>query len=115
RLMDPERNRIAHGRTMVRGVEALVIEPVAGLMQDSEERVDEPVRTEAGGNPAVAGPDPRAERMGRGVEPPTFEIEADRRSHGLAEYPLAVDREIALEDRLIGAAIASRDRLDERH
>ena len=53
----------------------------------------------AGRDPDVARPDPRAEGMGRHVEPPALEIESDGRRDGLAEDLLAVGRVRPLEDR----------------
>ena len=54
---------------------------------------------EAGGDPAVARPDARAERVGGHVQPPALEVEADRRGHRLAEDPLPIARIRAVQDR----------------
>src|SRR5690348_3633200 len=103
-LVHAERDGLAHRRAVVRRVEALFVEAVADFMQDAEERVAKLVRLVARGEPAVARPDAGAERMGRGVEPPALEVEADGRGHRLAEYFLALDRITPAQDRNIRLA-----------
>ena len=116
RLVDAERDRVAHRCAVVLGVEPLVVEAVPGLVEHAEHGVAEVVGLVADGDPAVARPDPGAERVRRGVEPPAVEVEADRRGHRLAEDPLAIDRIAGRvpQQRRIGPDPAPEDRLDQR-
>src|SRR5262249_51653571 len=94
----------------------LVIEAVPGLVKDAEEGLAEVAGLVPRGDPAIPRPDPRAERVRRGVEAAGVEVEADRRRHGLAEDPLAVERIAGgtAKPREIGPDAASQDCLDER-
>src|SRR5262249_44338342 len=47
----------------------LLVQAVAGLVQDAEERLGKEARVEPCGEAAVAGADAGAERVGGGVEP----------------------------------------------
>ena len=66
-------------RAEVLGGQALVVEAVAGLVQDAEERVAEVVLVVARGHAHVAGAEAGAERVDADVEPAGVEVEADRR------------------------------------
>ena len=64
-------------RAEVLGGQALVVEAVAGLVEDAEERVAEVLLVVAGGDAGVAGADAGAERVDGDVEPAGVEVEAD--------------------------------------
>ena len=81
-------------------IEPLLVEAVADLVHDAEERVTEVVLVETGCDPAIARPDPGAKRMGGHVQPPAFEVKSDRRGDRLAKYPLAFPRINSFENRL---------------
>ena len=97
--MDPQRDGLAHRRAVVVGIEALLVEAVADFVEDAEERVAEVVLVVPGGDPAIARPDARAERVGGHVQPAALEVEADRRGDRLAEDSLAVARIEPVQDR----------------
>ena len=99
RLVDPQRDCLAHRCAVVIGIEALLVEAVADLVQDPEERVAEIVFVEARRDPAIARPDARAERVGGYVQPAALEVKADCRGGRLAEDLLPIARIEAVEDR----------------
>ena len=97
--MNSQRDGLAHRCAVVVGIEALLVKPVPDFVKDAEERVAEVVFVVPSGDPAIARPDARAERMGGYVQPSAFEVEANRRCCGLAEDLLAVARIEPVQDR----------------
>ena len=67
--------------------EPLLVDPVAGLVQDAEERLVEELRVVAGCDAAVAGADAGAERVRGDVEPAGLEVEADARPRPRGRTP----------------------------
>src|SRR5262249_50382103 len=98
RFVDAQRGEAAQRRAVVSGIEALLVDGVAGLVQDAEKRLVEETRVVARGDAAVAGADAAAKGMRRHVQPAGREVEANRRRGRFAEYPLAVNGVIAFED-----------------
>ena len=115
RLVDAERDRLAHRGAVVLGIEALFVECVARLVEDAEEGVVEVANVKARGDPAVAGADPGAERVRGGVEPTAPEVETDGSRHRLAEDPLPFDRELTCDERPVRSHRGAGDRGDQRH
>ena len=102
----------------VRGVfggQALLVEGVAGLVEDAEERLVEVVRGVARRDPAVAGAEAAAKRVGRLVEPAGVEVEADRGGGGLAEQLLPIDRVVAVDDLAVRRPARGGDGREQRH
>ena len=81
------------------GIEALLVEPVPDFVQDSEECIAEVVFVVPRGDPAVARPDPRAERVGGYVQPSALKVKADGGGRRLTEDLLAIPRVRAVQDR----------------
>ncbi len=100
RFVNPQRHGLAHRRAILGFLQTLLIKAVADLVEDAEERVAKFLLVEPGRDAAVARPDPRAERVGRHVQPPPPEVEAHCRGHRLAEDPLPIARIAPPEDRL---------------
>ncbi len=99
RFVNPQRDCLAHRRAIMGFLQTLLVKPVADLVEDAEKGVAELVLVEPRRDAAVARPDPRAERVGRHVQPAAPEVEAHRRGHRLAEDPLAIARITSPEDR----------------
>src|SRR5262249_13351949 len=78
RLVKSQRRRLAHRRAVMLRGQALVVQPVADLVQDTKETVAEVVQIVAGGQATVAGTDQRAEGMNAGVEAAAGEVAAQR-------------------------------------
>src|SRR5262249_41886620 len=99
RLVHADRHLLAHRRPVVLGIEPLLVEAMLDLVEDREQPLAEAPRVEARGDPAVARSDAGRERVCAHVEAPAIEVEAHRGGDLLAERALALDREVALEDR----------------
>src|SRR6186997_3012529 len=95
--------------------EVLLVERVAGLVQDAEKRFAEEARVKSCRDAAIAGSESRAEGVRGGVEPPSGEVETERRRRRLREELLTIDRVVALEDGTIGLSTALTDRADQRN
>src|SRR5262249_4397142 len=85
RLVNTQRHRLAHWGAIVLGEQALVVQGVANLVQDAEEPGAEVAQVVPCRDAAVTGADQRAEWVNARVEPPTMEVEAQRRRDRLAE------------------------------
>ena len=105
--MHAQRDGFAHRCSIVLRIEPLLVEAVADFVQDAEECIAELVLVVAGGDPAIAWPDARAERVGSHVQPPALEVKADRRRHGLAEDFLSIAR-IKASQHCIASGIGGR-------
>ncbi len=97
RFVDAERGVGADGRAEVGGVEALGVEPVAGLVHRAGERVGEIFEVVAGGEPAIARAHLGAERMHRGVDAAGLEVEANGLGDLLVQRALELDRVLAFK------------------
>ena len=86
------------GRAEVLARQTLLVDAVARLVQDAEERLVEVMGVVARGDPAIARAGAAAERVRGHVEPAGVEVEADRRSRRLAEDALPIDRVVAFQD-----------------
>ena len=97
------------------GGQALLVDAVAGLVQDAEEAFVEVARIVARGDAAVAGADAAAERVRRDVQPAGGEVEADRRRRRLAEDPAARPDTRVPGCRAAACLPEPSDRRDQRH
>src|SRR5262249_13374158 len=97
RFVDAQRTVVPARRAEVLRQEPLFVQPVPGLVQDAAERLVEESRVVSRGDPAVAGADPGAERMGGDVEPARLEVEPDRLRCGPDERLLDLDRVLAFQ------------------
>ena len=102
RLVDAQRDRLARRQPVVFRRQALFVDAVAGLVQDSEEGGVEELFVVTGRNAAIVRPQRGAERVCRHVQPPPAEIEPDRRGRGAGEAVLHVDRKRSVKDRGVG-------------
>ena len=97
--MNAERDRVAERRAVELFRQSLLVEAVAGLVHDPEERRAEVVFVPAPRQAHVVGMEPRAERMGGAVDPARREVEADRLRDAPAERELRVRIEAPLGKR----------------
>src|SRR5262249_3249757 len=74
---------------------ALLVDAVAGLVKDAEERLVEMASVVARGDAAITGTDAAAKRMRRHIEPAGVEVEADGGGGFAAETLLLLDRILA--------------------
>src|SRR5690606_2611803 len=107
RLMDAQRRRLASRQAVLLGRQSLLVQAVAGLVEDTEKSVAKIIRVVARRDPHVARPGAAAERMIGHVEPPSGEIEADRCGRLFAKLFLSLDREIPHENGTIRSAAAA--------
>ena len=91
--------------------DAVLVEPVAGLVHRPEEAV-EVVLEVAGRQPDVADRDRRRERVDGRVEPPLGRVEPEPLDHLQLELLLALDRERRAADRTLAVLAGGGD---ERH
>ena len=112
-LVDAERYRLAERRAERCRIEALFVEPVAGLVHRRTERVEHVVAAEPRRQPDV-GAGGGAERMRAAVDAAPREVEAHRRHHGAHErlLPRLVDRDAG--ERRVGRG-AGREAFAQRH
>src|SRR5581483_9229733 len=113
--MDAQRDGAAHGRAEMLGVEALVVDAVAGLVQDAEEALVEETRIVACGESAIARADAAAEGMGRDVEPAGAKVEADSRGCRLAKELLPLDGKVTLQNIAAWLLLRRGDGGNKRH
>src|SRR5262249_28759991 len=114
RLVDAQRGGCAPWRAEVLGDQPLLVDAVAGFVQDPEERLVQMVRVEARRDAAIAGADAAAERVRRNVEPAGVEVEADGLGGRLAERLLLLDGVLALKDVAARLAAGCDERRDQR-
>ena len=88
RFVHPERDGFPHGRAVVPWIEPLLVEAVTDLVEDAEKRVAKVVFIEPRCDPAVTGPNSRAERMSGHVESAAVEVKSYCRSNRLTKYTL---------------------------
>src|SRR5262249_4962424 len=115
RLVHAERDRAADRGVLALHRQALLVEPVPGLVQDAEERRTEVVLVPAPGQAHVARAEPAAERVLRRVDPPAGKVEAEALRRLAREGELAFDREIAACRGGIGRAAGVGRGAYERH
>ena len=113
--MDAQRDRLAQRQAIVLHRKPLLVEPVAGLVQDAEEGGVEKVRVEMGGDAAVVRAQRGAERMGCHVQPPAVEVEADGTARLAAEGILGGDRKVAGQNRGVRPSRAMANGRHQRH
>ena len=90
----PSEQALPSGVPKCSGRQALLVDAVAGFVQDAEERLVEEARVVARGDAAVAGADAAAKRVRRHVEPAGVEVEADGRRRRLGRTPAAARPDI---------------------
>src|ERR1051326_6489300 len=112
--MDSQRYRLARRQPVAIGAQALVVNAVAGLMQNAKERAAEVMLVVARGDAAIVRAMAGAKWMGRCVAASAVKIEAEARSHVFGEAFLGIDRIAGLEDFDFGMAAGRLDFGDER-
>ncbi len=115
RLVDAQRASTAQGVAELLTRQALLVDTVAGLVQDAEEGLVEVARIVARGEPAIAGTGAAAKWMGGHVQPAGVEVKPDGRGGRLAEEPLQLHRIFTLQDVAPGLARRPGDGGDQRH
>ena len=84
-------------------------------MQNAEERLVEKPWIIPCGNAAIAGAEARTERVRRLIQTTGGEVEPDRAGGTFGEDPLAIDREIAFENRAIRSLAGRGNSTQQRH
>src|SRR3954469_2169512 len=102
RLVDAEGCGRAERGAEPFGGQILLVEAVAGLVEDPEKRFVEEARVVPGGNPAIAGADAGAERVRRRIQAAGVEVETGGRRGRAGELLLAGDRELAVQKVAVG-------------
>ena len=87
-FVNTEGGGLAQGGTDLRFGETLIVETVAGLVEDPVEGDHEVGFVVTGGHAGIARTKARAEGVGAGVEPAGSRIESDFGQEGLEEFPL---------------------------
>jgi hypothetical protein len=87
-FVNAEGGGLAKGRAELGFGETLVVEAVAGLVEDPVEGDHEVVFVVAGGHAGIAWAEARAEGVGTGVEAPGVNVEPDFRQKELEEFLL---------------------------
>src|SRR5262245_15371804 len=114
RLVNTQRRRLAHRRSVVLRLEALLVQSVAGLVKYCEEPAGKVATREPRRDAAVSRSAAGAEWVERGVQSAALEIEAHRRRDGLTEQALAIHREFASLAQAAGSRLAAgRNGLDQ--
>ena len=98
RFVNAQRDGAAQGKAELGGVESLVVDAVARLVEDAKEALVEFARLVAGGEPAIARTDAAAKRVSSDVEAAGAEVESDRRRRRLPKKLLAVHGVVARQD-----------------
>ena len=114
RLVEAERRDVAAERALDGARQALLVETVAGLVQDGEEAGEEVVLALARRQADVAGREACGERVRRLVQAPGLEVEPDRSGQAGADGTLGLRRVRAMHERVVGPRPRG-DLLHERH
>ncbi len=96
--MNPERHSLAHRRSVMSGVEPLLVQCVPGLVHHAEKSVREISRLIARRNPDISGTDHRAERMRPEVEAAALQIESKFRRYRFGKRALSLDWKFTFGD-----------------
>ncbi len=108
RLVEAERRDVAAERALDGARQALLVETVAGLVQDGEEAGEEVVLALARRQAHVAGREACGERVRRLVQAPSLEVEPDRSGQTGADGTLDLRRVRAVHERVVGPRPARR-------
>jgi len=114
RLVNPQRHVAARRQAVVFDRQSLVVQAVAGFVQDAEKRHGKVMLVVPRRDPAVVRAHAAAERMMGHVQPPASKVEPDRLRHQLAERFLSGHRIPATEQFAPRLAAAADQCSDQR-